>query len=65
MTATSIDDLTKVGSVTITVRQPSTCGTPNGTVVTHSGNITADETWAGNGVTHSVTSSVRISREPP
>ena len=60
VTATSVDDPTKVGSVQITVRQPSTCGTPNGTVVTHSGNITADETWAGNGVTHSVTSSVRI-----
>jgi hypothetical protein len=60
VTATSVDDHTKVGSVQITVRQPSTCGTPNGTMVTHSGNITADETWAGNGVTHSVTSSVRI-----
>jgi hypothetical protein len=60
VTATSVDDTTKVGSVQITVRQPSSCGTPNGTVVTHSGNITADETWAGDGVTHSVTSSVRI-----
>jgi len=60
VTATSIDDSTKAGSVQITVRQPSSCGTPNGTVVTHSGNITADETWAGDGVTHSVTSSVRI-----
>ncbi len=39
---------------------PAACGTANGTVVTHSGNITADETWAGNGVTHSITSSVRI-----
>jgi len=60
VTATSTDDQTKFASVQITVRQPSTCGTPNGTVVTHSGNITGDETWAGNGVTHSVTSSVRI-----
>ena len=60
VTATSVDDVTKLASVQITVRQPSSCGTPNGTVVTHSGNITGDETWAGNGVTHSVTSSVRI-----
>jgi hypothetical protein len=60
VTATSVDDHTKAGSVVITVRQPSNCGTANGTVVTHSGNITASETWAGNGVTHSVTSSVRI-----
>jgi hypothetical protein len=60
VTATSNDDSTKSGSVQITVRAPSSCGTANGTVVTHSGNITASETWAGNGVTHSVTSSVRI-----
>jgi len=60
VTATSTDDHTKLASVQITVRPPSNCGTPNGTVVNHSGNITADETWAGNGVTHSVTSSVRI-----
>ena len=60
VTATSVDDHSKFGSVSITVRPPSTCGTANGTVVTHSGNITASDTWAGNGVTHSVTSSVRI-----
>jgi hypothetical protein len=60
VTATSIDDSTKSASVQISVQAPSSCGTPNGTVVTHSGNITADETWAGNGVTHSITSSVRI-----
>ena len=60
VTATSIDDQTKSGSVQISVQAPSSCGTPNGTVVTHSGNITASETWAGNGVTHSITSSVRI-----
>ena len=60
VTATSIDDPTKSGSVQISVQAPSSCGTPNGTVVTHSGNITASETWAGNGVTHSITSSVRI-----
>jgi len=57
---TSKDDTTKSASLQLTVHAPTTCGTPNGTVVTHAGNITADETWAGNGVTHSVTSSVRI-----
>jgi len=57
---TSKDDTTKSASFQLTVRAPATCGTPNGTVVTHTGNITADESWAGNGVTHSVTSSVRI-----
>ena len=60
VTATSNDDHTKSGSVQISVQAPTSCGTPNGTVVNHSGNITASETWAGNGVTHSVTSSVRI-----
>ncbi len=57
---TSKDDTSKSASFHLTVQPPATCGTPNGTVVTHAGNITADETWAGNGVTHSVTSSVRI-----
>ncbi len=38
----------------------SPCGTANGTVVTHSSDITADETWAGDGVTHSVPSSLAI-----
>ncbi|HUM13530.1 MAG TPA: hypothetical protein VLT82_21460 [Myxococcaceae bacterium] len=60
VTATSVDDPTKSGSVQISVQAPTSCGTPNGTVLTHSGNITASETWAGNGVTHSVTASVRI-----
>ncbi|HEY1334785.1 MAG TPA: hypothetical protein VGF31_11055, partial [Myxococcaceae bacterium] len=60
LTATSRDDTSKVGSFQVTVSAPSVCGTPNGTVVTHSTPITADETWAGNGVTHSVPSSIRI-----
>lgn len=61
ITATSRDDAQKSGTFQVTVRPAATsCGTPNGTVVTHAGNITADETWPGNGVTHSITSSVRI-----
>ncbi len=36
------------------------CGTPNGTVVIHSAYVEADETWEGNGVTHSVPSGLRI-----
>ena len=59
--ATSKDDIRKAGSFQVTIQTASNaCGTPNGTVVTHSGNINADETWAGNGVTHSVTANVRI-----
>jgi hypothetical protein len=58
LTATSTDDATKSGSVVVSVT--SSCGTANGTVVTHSSDVTADETWAGDGVTHSVTSSFAI-----
>jgi hypothetical protein len=36
------------------------CGTANGTVVTHSANINASETWAGDGVTHFVPNSISI-----
>lgn len=60
LTATSRDDTSKAASFQVTVVAPSVCGTANGTVVTHSTTITADETWAGNGVTHSVPSSIRI-----
>lgn len=60
ISVTSKDDTTKSASFQVTVRQPAACGTPNGTVVSHTGNITADETWAGNGVTHSIPSSIRI-----
>jgi hypothetical protein len=58
LTATSKDDATKSGSVVVNVT--STCGTANGTVVTHTSDVTADETWAGDGVTHSVPSSFAI-----
>jgi hypothetical protein len=60
ITAISNDDTSQRPSFQVTVAAPAACGTPNGTVVTHSSNITADETWAGNGVTHSVTTSIRV-----
>lgn len=59
--ATSTDDSTRSGTATVTVAvgTPS-CGQPNGTVVTHSANVTADETWSGNGVTHRIPTSISI-----
>ena len=36
------------------------CGDPNGTVVTHSSNISVSETWAGAGVTHRVPTNISI-----
>jgi len=60
ITATSTDDATKSGSATVTVGAAVSCGTANGTVVTHTSNITASETWAGGGVTHSVPNSISI-----
>lgn len=36
------------------------CGEPNGTVVTHSTNISVSETWAGAGVTHRVPTNIAI-----
>jgi hypothetical protein len=59
ITATSNDDTNKSASFQVTVAAPAACG-PNGKVVTHSANITADETWEGNGTTHSVTQSIQI-----
>jgi hypothetical protein len=59
--ATSSADPARSGSATVTVNTvAATCGQPNGTVVTHSANIAANETWAGDGVTHAVPSSVSI-----
>jgi hypothetical protein len=55
--ATSTDDTTKSGSATVNVQL---CPNSNGTVVTHSSDITADETWAGGGTVHSVTTSIQI-----
>jgi hypothetical protein len=61
ITATSTDDPSKSGSAGVTVAAAVACGTPNGTVVTHSANISADETWAGSGVTHQVPNNIQIS----
>jgi hypothetical protein len=60
VTATSSDDVTKSGSATVTVGAAVACGSPNGVVVTHTANITASETWAGGGVTHSVPNNISI-----
>jgi hypothetical protein len=60
ITATSVADPTRSGSVTVTVTGAAGCAAPSGTVVTHTANITLSETWAGNGVTHSVPGSITI-----
>ena len=54
ITATSVADPSRSGSATVTVTGAASCGPPTGAVVTHSANVTASETWAGDGVTHSV-----------
>ncbi len=54
VTATSLADPSRSGSATVSVTGAASCGAPTGTVVTHTANITASETWAGDGVTHSV-----------
>jgi hypothetical protein len=48
-------------AVACTTVAPFTCGvTENGTVVTHAGNITASETWAGAGTVHLIPNSISI-----
>jgi hypothetical protein len=42
------------------VESRAVCGQPNGTVVTHSSNISVTETWAGAGVTHRLPNSISI-----
>ncbi len=61
ITASSNDDATKSGttSVTVTAGVPP-CGQANGTTVTHSTSISANETWAGDGTTHLVPTSITI-----
>jgi hypothetical protein len=62
VTATSTADATKSGSAVETVTAAVACSTPtpNGTVVTHSANVSASETWAGDGVTHLVPTGFQI-----
>lgn len=42
------------------VESAAACGEPNGTVFTHTSNISVSETWTGAGVTHRVPSSISI-----
>ena len=58
VTATDGDDTSVSGSTVVTVGPP--CATPNGTTITHSADITADETWAGGGITHLVPSQLQV-----
>jgi hypothetical protein len=59
--ATSTDDATKSATATVTVTVAAVpCGQPNGSIITHSANVAANETWAGDGVTHLVPSSISI-----
>lgn len=61
VTATSVADATRSGTTTVTVTAPAVaCGQASGTVVTHSANVAASETWSGNGVTHRVPSNISI-----
>jgi hypothetical protein len=59
--ATSVDDPSQAGgaAVTATAAVPP-CGQTSGVVVTHSANIAASESWAGDGVTHVVPTSISI-----
>jgi hypothetical protein len=48
-------------AVTCTAVAPFVCGvTENGVVVTHASNITASETWAGDGTVHLIPNSISI-----
>ncbi len=61
VTARSNDDSSRSASATVAVAQAAQCGTANGTVVTHSTNINASETWGGGGTVHSVPNTIAIS----
>lgn len=59
--ATSTADPARSGTATVTVAAPVVaCGQPNGIVVTHGSDVTASETWAGDGVTHVVPNDLAI-----
>lgn len=61
VTATSGDDPTKSGSATLTVTAaPPPCGQATSPTFTHSTNVTANETWAGDAV-HVVPNNITIS----
>jgi hypothetical protein len=44
----------------VAVSCPVPCGAENGTVVNHSTNVTANETWAGDGTVHLIPTSINI-----
>jgi hypothetical protein len=62
LTATSVADPSRSGSaiVTVTASTAAACGAANGTLTNHTSNITADETWAGDGITHVIPNSISI-----
>lgn len=60
VTAVSSADATKSGAATVAVTAAAACGTANGTIVTHAANVAASETWAGDGVTHRVPTSISV-----
>lgn len=49
------------GAQAVVETHPSVaCGQPNGTIVTHSTDVSTNETWAGAGVTHRLPNSISI-----
>jgi hypothetical protein len=61
VTATSTADPAKSGTAVVTATPAAPpCGQPSGVVVAHATNVAASETWAGDGVTHVVPTSVSI-----
>ena len=52
--ATSTADSGRNGTATVTVQGPVACGQANGVVIAHDADVTASETWAGDGITHAV-----------
>ncbi len=61
ITATSTADTTRSGSTQVVVTPVvAACGSPSGVVVPHTADIATSETWAGDGVTHVVASSIAI-----
>lgn len=59
--AVSAADPTRSGTATVTVTASLVpCGQPSGVVISHSTNVAANETWAGDGVTHHVPTSISV-----
>ena len=52
--------ITSVAVTCTTNSHPVACGQENGTVINHTGNITADETWVGQGTVHLVANSINV-----